>query len=97
MGESKYTYPPKSKILHILSPHRHVGNSMAGLVMQSLGCEVAALNTVHFSKGFKLQGIGCYTHCPWLHYSYLGLDRQSHGLQTVQRDPDNSRRDPRDL
>lgn len=28
---------------------RHVGNRMASLVMQTLGCEVAALNTVHFS------------------------------------------------
>ena len=27
----------------------HVGNSMATFAMQSLGCEVAALNTVHFS------------------------------------------------
>ena len=28
---------------------RYVGNTMAGFVMQSLGCEVAALNTVQFS------------------------------------------------
>lgn len=27
----------------------HVGNTMAEFVMQSLGCDVAALNTVHFS------------------------------------------------
>ena len=29
---------------------RYVGNTMATFVMQSLGCEVAALNTVQFSK-----------------------------------------------
>lgn len=28
---------------------RYVGNTMATFVMQALGCEVAALNTVHFS------------------------------------------------
>ncbi|KAJ5688588.1 Phosphomethylpyrimidine kinase type-1 [Penicillium macrosclerotiorum] len=28
----------------------HVGNSMATFTMQSLGCDVAALNTVHFSN-----------------------------------------------
>lgn len=28
---------------------RYVGNTMATFVMQSLGCEVAALNTVQFS------------------------------------------------
>lgn len=28
---------------------RYVGNTMAVFVMQSLGCEVAALNTVQFS------------------------------------------------
>ena len=31
---------------------RYVGNTMAVFVMQSMGCEVAALNTVHFSKLF---------------------------------------------
>ena len=29
---------------------RHVGNTMAAFVMQALGCDVAALNTVQFSK-----------------------------------------------
>jgi pyridoxal/pyridoxine/pyridoxamine kinase len=28
---------------------RYVGNKMATFVMQSLGCDVAAINTVHFS------------------------------------------------
>ena len=27
----------------------HVGNTMATFVMQALGCEVSALNTVHYS------------------------------------------------
>ena len=31
--------------------YRYVGNTMAAFVMQSLGCDVAALNTVHFSMG----------------------------------------------
>jgi pyridoxine kinase len=32
----------------------HVGNTMATFVMQSLGCEVAALNTVNFSMFLPL-------------------------------------------
>lgn len=35
--------------LPLISTCSHVGNTMATFVMQSLGCEVAALNTVHFS------------------------------------------------
>lgn len=31
----------------------YVGNTMAVLVMQTLGCEVAALNTVHFSMSIS--------------------------------------------
>lgn len=30
--------------------YSYVGNTMATFVMQSLGCEVAAIDTVHFSK-----------------------------------------------
>lgn len=33
--------------------HRFVGNTMATFVMQSLGCDVSAINTVHFSKRNK--------------------------------------------
>jgi hypothetical protein len=29
---------------------RYVGNKMAAFVMQSLGCDVSAINTVHYSK-----------------------------------------------
>jgi pyridoxal/pyridoxine/pyridoxamine kinase len=28
----------------------YVGNKMASFVMQSLGCDVSAINTVHYSK-----------------------------------------------
>lgn len=33
----------------VLTPGRFVGNTMATFVMQSLGCDVSAINTVHFS------------------------------------------------
>lgn len=29
---------------------RYVGNKMATFVMQSFGCDVSAINTVHYSK-----------------------------------------------
>lgn len=32
-----------------LTKHRYVGNKMAAFVMQAMGCDVAALNTVQFS------------------------------------------------
>jgi hypothetical protein len=35
-------------VFSFLSP-RYVGNTMASFVMQSLGCEVSAINTVNFS------------------------------------------------
>ncbi|CBF89843.1 hypothetical protein AN0270.2 [Aspergillus nidulans FGSC A4] len=43
---------PETRVLAIASHvvYGHVGNKMATLVMQSLGCDVAALNTVHFSN-----------------------------------------------
>jgi pyridoxal/pyridoxine/pyridoxamine kinase len=28
----------------------YVGNKMASIVMQSLGCDVSAINTVHYSE-----------------------------------------------
>ena len=42
---------------------RYVGNTMATFVMQSLGCDVAALNTVHFSTEPKLLD-------SWMGYEY---------------------------
>lgn len=43
---------PETKVLAIASHvvHGYVGNTMAAFVMQVLGCEVAALNTVQFSN-----------------------------------------------
>ncbi|KAJ5807885.1 hypothetical protein N7474_009154 [Penicillium riverlandense] len=43
---------PDTRVLAVASHvvYGHVGNSMATFVMQSLGCEVAAINTVHFSN-----------------------------------------------
>ncbi|KAF9889477.1 putative pyridoxal kinase [Aspergillus nanangensis] len=43
---------PETRVLAIASHvvYGYVGNKMATLVMQSLGCDVAALNTVHFSN-----------------------------------------------
>ncbi|KAJ5897226.1 hypothetical protein N7504_007514 [Penicillium tannophilum] len=43
---------PETRVLAVASHvvYGHVGNTMAEFVMQSLGCEVAALNTVHFSN-----------------------------------------------
>ncbi|KAJ5278641.1 hypothetical protein N7478_004013 [Penicillium angulare] len=49
---------PETRVLAVASHvvygkadrYSHVGNTMAEFVMQSLGCDVAALNTVHFSN-----------------------------------------------
>ncbi|KAL2813625.1 pyridoxine kinase [Aspergillus cavernicola] len=43
---------PETRVLAVASHvvYGHVGNKMATLVMQSLGCDVAALNTVDFSN-----------------------------------------------
>ncbi|KAJ5106168.1 hypothetical protein N7456_002843 [Penicillium angulare] len=43
---------PETRVLAVASHvvYGHVGNTMAEFVMQSLGCDVAALNTVHFSN-----------------------------------------------
>ncbi|KAK0515429.1 hypothetical protein JMJ35_001463 [Cladonia borealis] len=48
---------PETRVLAIASHvvYGYVGNTMAALVMQTLGCDVAALNTVQFSNhtGYK--------------------------------------------
>ena len=47
--------PLNCAISHLASPkqslieYRYVGNKMAALVMQTMGCDVATLNTVQFS------------------------------------------------
>jgi hypothetical protein len=64
----------------------NVGNKIAVFTMQSLGCEVAALNTVQFSQS-KLgtwQGNGPLI-CPRF--------RQSHRLRAMEREPRHSSRD----
>ena len=43
-------YESFSSDIFISPSTRYVGNTMATFVMQSMGCEVAALNTVHFSE-----------------------------------------------
>ncbi len=48
MGESA---PLLRQTAKCLTAYRYVGNTMAAFVMQSLGCDVAALNTVQFSMG----------------------------------------------
>jgi hypothetical protein len=35
---------------HRSSVLRYVGNKMATFVMQSMGCDVSAINTVHYSR-----------------------------------------------
>lgn len=50
---SKSDFPvPETSVLAISSHviHGHVGNTMATIVMQSLGCDVSAINTVQFSN-----------------------------------------------
>ncbi|TVY81285.1 putative pyridoxal kinase [Lachnellula suecica] len=50
--DSESDFPvPETKVLAVASHvvYGYVGNTMATFVMQSLGCEVAALNTVQFS------------------------------------------------
>jgi len=46
------TLIPDTRVLAIASHvvHGYVGNKMATFVMQSLGCDVSAINTVHYSR-----------------------------------------------
>lgn len=74
----------------LLTDCRHVGNTMAVFVMQTLGCDVAALNTVHFST----QAIFLITAHPWRRRCFrrgsLNKRRQSHWLQAIQGHQDIS-------
>ncbi|KAL9015357.1 MAG: hypothetical protein Q9173_000024 [Seirophora scorigena] len=67
---------PETKVLAIASHvvYGHVGNSMAAFVMKVLGCEVAALNTVHYSNhlGYR-QSKGTQTSPEELSELYAGL------------------------
>ncbi|EFW15272.1 pyridoxine kinase [Coccidioides posadasii str. Silveira] len=72
---------PETRVLAIASHvvYGYVGNTMATFVMQSLGCEVAALNTVNFSnhtgygqvKGAKTSAEGITCLYDGLRQSYL--------------------------
>ncbi|OKL59634.1 hypothetical protein UA08_05069 [Talaromyces atroroseus] len=67
---------PETKVLAIASHvcYGFVGNTMATYVMQSLGCEVAAINTVHFSNhtGYR-QVKGTKTSAEEIRNLYEGL------------------------
>jgi len=69
---------PETRVLAIASHvvYGHVGNSMATFVMQSMGCETAALNTVHFSNhtGYR-QVKGTKTSAQEIRDLYQGLSQ----------------------
>ncbi|KAJ5902651.1 hypothetical protein N7495_003179 [Penicillium taxi] len=71
---------PDTRVLAVASHvvYGHVGNSMATFALQSLGCEVAALNTVNFSNhlGYR-QAKGTRLTAPEITDLYEGLC-QSH-------------------
>lgn len=49
MGELVHLSSGKTLLVLIMADS-YVGNTMATFVMQALGCEVAAINTVNFSE-----------------------------------------------
>lgn len=54
MGESLIWTTNNAAIFkRSLTEYRYVGNKMAAFVMQTMGCDVAALNTVQFSMQFQ--------------------------------------------
>ncbi|KAL8999459.1 MAG: hypothetical protein Q9169_001664 [Polycauliona sp. 2 TL-2023] len=70
---------PETKVLAIASHvgtlwRSYMGNTMAAFVMQTLGCEVAAMNTVHYSNhlGYR-QSKGTKTTADELSELYVGL------------------------
>ncbi|KAF1986207.1 Ribokinase-like protein, partial [Aulographum hederae CBS 113979] len=71
---------PETSVLAIASHvvYGYVGNTMATFVMQSLGCEVSAINTVHFSNHTAYKQVkGRKTPADEILELYEGL-RQSH-------------------
>ena len=58
---------------------RHVGNTMAAFVMQALGCDVAAVNTVQFSMPFLEKVLPMHTE--WRSGNHTGY-RQWKGTKT---------------
>ncbi|CRG92471.1 pyridoxine kinase [Talaromyces islandicus] len=69
---------PETRVLAIAShvAYGFVGNTMATYVMQSLGCEVAGINTVHFSNhtGYR-QVKGTKTSAQEIRNLYQGLSQ----------------------
>ena len=77
-----------------LTGYRYVGNKMAAFVMQTMGCDVAAINTVNFSM--PLQATDPPSASSGLlaaFHHYLIHLRQSYRIQAVQRYQDICRRD----
>ena len=54
---------------YLMMPSRYVGNTMATFIMQALGCEVAALNTVQFST-LSLLTVSTRPYLLWLLFSF---------------------------
>ncbi|KAF2800027.1 Ribokinase-like protein [Melanomma pulvis-pyrius CBS 109.77] len=70
---------PETRVLGIASHvvHGYVGNKMATFVMQSLGCDVSAINTVHYSNHTAYKQVkGTKTSAEQIQDLYEGL-RQS--------------------
>ncbi|KAF2662997.1 Ribokinase-like protein [Lophiostoma macrostomum CBS 122681] len=73
------TLIPDTRVLAIASHvvHGYVGNKMATFVMQSMGCDVSAINTVHYSNHTAYKQVkGTKTSAEQIEELYEGL-RQS--------------------
>jgi len=71
---------PETRVLAIASHvvHGYVGNKMASCVLQAMGCDVSAINTVHYSNHTAYKQVkGTKTTSAELEQLYEGL-RQSH-------------------
>ncbi|KAH6638463.1 Ribokinase-like protein [Boeremia exigua] len=71
---------PETRVLAIASHvvHGYVGNKMATCVLQAMGCDVSAINTVHYSNHTAYKQVkGTKTTAAELEQLYEGL-RQSH-------------------
>ncbi|KAF2750584.1 Ribokinase-like protein [Sporormia fimetaria CBS 119925] len=70
---------PETRVLAVAShvAHGYVGNTMASFVMQALGCDVSAINTVHYSNHTAYRQVkGTKTSAAEIEELYEGL-RQS--------------------
>ena len=84
----------------VLTRCSYVGNTIAALVMQSLGCEVAAVNTVQFSKNSwptMLLMPGGSIGISESNDGSLTLRRQPYWLHAIQRQQGLGRRNRRYL